>query len=193
MVVGLRGERAALIRTGRTYAFLALAGAVLATVAMERALITRDFSLEFVANNGSTRTPALFNVATMWAALEGSILLWALVLAGYTALIAQKFRARLTDPLVGWALLTMLVVGIFFFGLMLGPANPFTTVSPVPLDGPGPNPLLQNHILMAFCSSGLGPRSEEHTSELQSLMRTSYAVFSLKQKKTLLKHKKLYN
>src|SRR3546814_12636611 len=33
---------------------------------------------------------------------------------------------------------------------MLGPANPFTTVSPVPLDGPGPNPLLQNHILMAF-------------------------------------------
>jgi len=150
MVVGLRGERAALIRTGRTYAFLALAGAVLATVAMERALITRDFSLEFVANNGSTRTPALFNVATMWGALEGSILLWALVLAGYTALIAHKFRARLTDPLVGWALVTMLVVGIFFFGLMLGPANPFTTVSPVPLDGPGPNPLLQNHILMAF-------------------------------------------
>src|SRR3546814_12786401 len=90
---------------------------------MERALITRDFSLEYVANNGSTRTPALFNVATMWAALEGSILLWALVLAGYTALIAQKFRARLTDPLVGWALLPMLVVGIFFFGLMLGPAR----------------------------------------------------------------------
>jgi cytochrome c-type biogenesis protein CcmF len=150
MAVGLRGERVALIRTGRTYAFLALAGAVLATVAMERALITRDFSLEFVANNGSSRTPALFNVATMWAALEGSILLWALVLAGYTALIAQKFRARLADPLVGWALLTMLVVGVFFFGLMLAPANPFTTVSPVPLDGPGPNPLLQNHILMAF-------------------------------------------
>src|SRR3546814_5428851 len=104
----------------------------------------------------------------MWAALEGSILLWALVLAGYTALIAQKFRARLTDPLVGWALLTMLVVGIFFFGLMPGPANPFTTVSPVPLDGPGPNPLLQNHILMAFPPPMLYlGRSEEHTSELQ--------------------------
>src|SRR3546814_9072212 len=29
-----------------------------------------------------------------------------------------------------------------------------------------------------------GLRSEEHTSELQSLMRTSYAVFSLKQKHT---------
>src|SRR3546814_3697376 len=29
-----------------------------------------------------------------------------------------------------------------------------------------------------------GPRSEEHTSELQSLMRISYAVFCLKKKKT---------
>jgi len=150
MAVGLRGERAALIRTGRTYAFLALGGALLATFAMERALITRDFSLAYVAENGSTRTPALFNVATMWAALEGSILLWGLVLAGYLAIIAHKFRRRLEDPLVGWALLTMLVVGIFFFGLMLGPANPFETISPVPSDGPGPNPLLQNHVLMAF-------------------------------------------
>jgi len=150
MAVGLRGGRPALIRSGRTYAFMALGGAVLATFAMERALITRDFSLEYVAANGSTRTPALFNVATMWSALEGSILLWALVLAGYIALIAHKFRSRLEDPLVGWALLTLLTVGVFFFGLMLGPANPFQTISPVPTDGPGPNPLLQNHVLMAF-------------------------------------------
>jgi len=150
MAVGLRGERPALIRTGRTYAFLTLGGALLATFAMQRALITRDFSLAYVADNGSTRTPALFNVATMWSALEGSILLWGLVLAGYLTVIAHKFRARLSDPLVGWALLTMMVVGAFFFALMVGPANPFETVSPAPSDGPGPNPLLQNHPLMAF-------------------------------------------
>ncbi len=149
--VGLRGPRAALVRTGRTYAILAFGGAVLATVAMERALITRDFTVQFVAEHGSSKTPALYNVATMWSALEGSILLWALVLAGYTALIAQKFRRRLDDALVGWALLTMLGVGAFFFGLMVGPANPFNSVSVAPgFDGPGPNPLLQNHILMAF-------------------------------------------
>jgi cytochrome c-type biogenesis protein CcmF len=148
--VGVRGDRQALVRTGRTYAFLALGGAVLATVAMERALITRDFSVGFVAANGSSRTPALYNVATMWSALEGSILLWALILAGYTALIAQKFRRRLDDELVAWALLAMLAVGAFFFALMVGPANPFRTVSvPVGFDGPGPNPLLQNHPLMA--------------------------------------------
>ncbi len=150
LAVGLRKDRPHLLRMGRSYAFLVLIGAVVAVVAMERALITRDFSLAYVANNGSTRTPALYNFATLWAALEGSILLWALVLSGYLAVIAHKFRNRLADPLVGWALLTMLVVSGFFFLLMLGPANPFATVSPVPIDGPGPNPLLQNHPLMAF-------------------------------------------
>src|SRR3546814_2681942 len=35
--------------------------------------------------------------------------------------------------------------------------------------------------------SPTGERSEEHTSELQSLMRTSYAVFCLKKKNTLSK------
>ena len=151
VAVGLRGDRVALIRTGKTYAFLALGGAVLATVAMQRGLITRDFSMQYVADNGSSRTPALFNVATMWSALEGSILLWALVLAGYTALIAHRFRDRLDDKLAGWALLTMLATGVFFFALMVGPANPFRSV-PVPIgyDGPGPNPLLQNHPLVAF-------------------------------------------
>src|SRR3546814_15115533 len=74
---------------------------------MQRALITRDFSVSFVHDNGSSRTPALFNIATMWSALEGSILLWVLVLSGYLVHVARKFKARMTDPLVGWALLVL--------------------------------------------------------------------------------------
>ena len=62
-----------------------------------------------------------------------------------------RFRARATDPLVAWATLVGLVVALFFFALMLGPANPFRTLAgATPLDGAGPNPLLQNHPLMAF-------------------------------------------
>ena len=105
----------------------------------------------FVAEHGSSRTPPLFNVATMWSALEGSILLWGLVLAGYLAIVVFKFRGRLTDPLVGWALVVMFAVTLFFMLLMIGPANPFTTFdAPRGYDGPGPNPLLQNHVLVAF-------------------------------------------
>src|SRR3546814_9168650 len=36
-------------------------------------------------------------------------------------------------------------------------------------------------------------RSEEHTSELQSLMRISYAVFCLKKTNTILQHRKMKN
>jgi len=150
LAMGLRSNRPDMLKMSRTYALMVLAGAIVSFVAMERALITRDFSLKYVATNGSSATPALYNFATLWGALEGSILLWSLVLAGYTVAVAHKFRARLTDPLVAWAMLTMFVVCVFFFGLMLGPANPFHTLANVPLDGPGPNPLLQNHPLMAF-------------------------------------------
>jgi cytochrome c-type biogenesis protein CcmF len=151
LAVGLRQRRPELLETGWRYSLLVLAGAVVSVIAMQRALITRDFSVSFVHDHGSSRTPRLYNVATMWSALEGSILLWVLILGGYTVHVAHKFRKRLQDPLVGGALLVMLVVCAFFFLLTLGPANPFHTVHVAAgYDGPGPNPLLQQHILMAF-------------------------------------------
>ena len=150
LAIALLGRKPHLLAVGRSYVLLALGGAVLSVIAMERALITRDYTLEYVAQHGSSRTPALYNVATLWAALEGSILLWVLILTVYMALVVHKFRHRLTDPLVGWAMLTMLVVSGFFFLLLMFPANPFASFHPTPgFDGPGPNPLLQNHPLMA--------------------------------------------
>jgi cytochrome c-type biogenesis protein CcmF len=150
LAVGLlRGEPRLRIASTRLV-WLLVAAAVAATAVMERALLTNDFSLAFVADHSARSTPLLYKIATMWSALEGSILLWALVLAGYLGVITRRFRHRMADPLVGWALLTGLVVAAFFFGLMAGPANPFHAISgAVPTDGPGPNPLLQNHPLMA--------------------------------------------
>lgn len=125
-------------------------GAVVSFVALERGLITRDFTMRYVFENGSHRTPQLYNFAAAWASLEGSILLWGLVLSGYLAVTLFKFRDRVADPLVIWAVAVMCGVCAFFFGLMLGPADPFESVSLPPefVDGPGPNPLLQNHVLM---------------------------------------------
>ena len=148
---GLIRHRAATLRNGRVYVWLVLGAAIVATLGMQHALITHDFSLKYVADNNSLGTPLLFCITGMWSALEGSILLWALVLAGYLGAVAHKFRDRRTDPMVGWALLTMFIVAAFFFGLMLGPANPFKEIAgAIPTDGPGPNPLLQNHPLVAF-------------------------------------------
>ena len=102
----------------------------LAVVMMQRALITRDFSLAYVQQVGSHTTPALYNIAAMWSALEGSILLWVVILAGFTAAVGWRFRRRTDDPLVGWALVVMFVVMAFFALLSFGPADPFADGRP---------------------------------------------------------------
>ena len=140
------------LRQSLAYAWIILAGALLAVLAMQRALQVRDYSLAYVQDVGSSTTPTLYNIAAMWSALEGSILLWVLVLAIFTAAVAWRFRKRIDDELVGWALVVMFVVCAFFGLLSFGPANPFAAGPPVPFgfDGQGPNPLLQNHILVLF-------------------------------------------
>jgi len=121
-----------------------------ATFAMVYALVTHDFSVEYVAQVGSRSTPLFFTIISLWGALEGSILFWGFVLALYTAVVAVGGRgARRGDLQRTYATATLLAVSAFFSLLLVGPANPFRPVWPVPLDGPGPNPLLQNHPLMA--------------------------------------------
>ena len=132
------------------FAWLAFGAAILAFVTMEWALITRDFSLAYVQKVGSTATPALYNMAAIWSALEGSILLWVLVLAGYVVGVYYWLRHKRDDELGLWAMGVMFVVSLFFFLLSFGPANPFAAGAPGVTDGPGPNPLLQNHILVMF-------------------------------------------
>ncbi len=141
-----------LLRTVQTYGWIVLGGAVLAVVVMEKALITRDWSLAYVQKVGSYDTPALFNFTALWSALEGSILLWLLLLAIYTAVILRRYRRRLHDPMVAWALVTMFVVTAFFFFLALGPTDAFRAAGVPDFNRccKGPNPLLQNHVLVLF-------------------------------------------
>ncbi|HYC50478.1 MAG TPA: cytochrome c biogenesis protein CcsA, partial [Gemmatimonadaceae bacterium] len=120
----------------------------IATVAMIYALVTHDFSVSYVAAVGSRSTPLLFTIISLWGALEGSILFWAWVLALYGAAVVWIHHRR-PGSLIPYASMTMLVVALFFAILLIGPADPFKPVFPVPADGPGPNTLLQNHILMA--------------------------------------------
>lgn len=150
-LTGIQAKRSDLVGLSKWYAGAVLVGVTTSVFAMQRALITRDFAVKYVADNGSSKTPPLFNVATMWSALEGSILLWAAILAIYLLTVAVRFRGRTADPLIGWAMVTMFAVMAFFLVLMMGPADPFIRVDvPAGFDGPGPNPLLQNHILVAF-------------------------------------------
>ncbi len=145
---GLRHRAGALkIVLGAVTAFLVcMLGA---NLTMVYALVTHDFSVQYVSHVGSRATPMVYTIVSLWSALEGSILFWGAILAVYVFSFARAHRKDPpTNPLL--ALGAMLAVGVFFSFLIAGPANPFGRVSPVPPDGPGPNPLLQNHILMVI-------------------------------------------
>lgn len=118
-----------------------------ANLVMEKALITHDFSVKYVAQVGSTTTPLYITIVSLWSALEGSILFWGLILATYIFIFALVYRHEHTRYR-SLALGTMLGVGVFFAFLLAGPANPFPHLAHPPADGPGPNPLLQNNALM---------------------------------------------
>lgn len=132
------------------YAVICLVGgAVVAMAALEVALLTDNFAVSYVAENHSRATPTLFTVASAWSALDGSIVLWVLVLAGYTAVVLRQVRS-MNDRLGTGALAVMGLVNVFFFGLVATVANPFRVLAEPPMDGPGPNPLLADHVMTAF-------------------------------------------
>ena len=129
---------------------LAYAFAVSMTAAnllMIQALLTHDFSVSYVAHVGSRQVPTWVSVVSLWSSLEGSILFWGLVLSAFVA-VATYTNWNRHPEYMPYATGVWLGCATFFCFLLAGPAQPFGTVSPVPLDGPGPNPLLQNHILM---------------------------------------------
>ncbi|MGA0217806.1 MAG: heme lyase CcmF/NrfE family subunit [Ilumatobacteraceae bacterium] len=150
--VAIIGDNRRALRQAPMYAAIIVGGAVLAVISMQWALFSRDYSIDFVQRVGSSTTPTLYNIAAMWSALEGSILLWVIVLALFTGGVALRFVRRRDDELVAWALVVMYVVMTFFALVSFGPASPFAPGATVPIgfDGPGPNPLLQNHILVLF-------------------------------------------
>jgi cytochrome c-type biogenesis protein CcmF len=119
-----------------------------ATLVMEYALITHDFSVEYVAHVGSLATPLHITIISLWSSLDGSILFWGFILAAYTIGFVVATRGRHED-MQPYTLGTIMAVGTFFTFLIAGPASPFgDTPLPIPTDGPGPNALLQNHPLM---------------------------------------------
>jgi cytochrome c-type biogenesis protein CcmF len=118
-----------------------------ANLLMVYALLAHDFSVSYVAQVGSRRVPNWVSVTSLWSSLEGSILFWGLVLGAYIAAATWINRDRHPEYMPQ-AVGVWLACAAFFCFLLAGPAQPFQTVPNPPADGPGPNPLLQNHLLM---------------------------------------------
>src|SRR5271168_1749273 len=132
------------------WAWASLAGIVGAVAVMQFALITHNFSLAYVSENNATFTPLLYSITGMWSALEGSLLLWSLLLCAIIVVVLYYYRKRRDDAVVSWASVVLFGVSAFFLGLMCGPADPFIHNASTVLQGAGPNALLQDNPLVAI-------------------------------------------
>ncbi|HLN87609.1 MAG TPA: heme lyase CcmF/NrfE family subunit, partial [Candidatus Limnocylindrales bacterium] len=119
----------------------------IAAAALIYGLVSTDFSIKYVAFNTTRATPIYYRVTGLWGALEGSLLLWEWILVIFSGIIAWIYRDRHRE-MMPWVLLIFSLVSVFFLGVIGFLSNPFETVSPIPLDGRGLNPLLEDANMM---------------------------------------------
>ena len=141
--VGARTGRAALVESAQ-HAALGVFVLITACFALlTYAFLTFDFSVRYVATNTNLGTPFYYRITGVWGALEGSIILWSWMLALYTLIVVLRHRSTARE-LYPWALATMLGILAFFLLVMTVAAPPFQRLTPVPADGRGLNPLLED-------------------------------------------------
>ncbi|MEM1111793.1 MAG: heme lyase CcmF/NrfE family subunit [Pseudomonadota bacterium] len=108
------------------------------------AFLQDDFSVKVVANNSNSLLPDIYKFSAVWGNHEGSLLLWALILAGWTAAVAI-FSNSLPRVLLARVLAVMGFVSVGFLSFSLLTSNPFERLLPgTPADGADLNPLLQD-------------------------------------------------
>ncbi|WP_374352706.1 heme lyase CcmF/NrfE family subunit [Thermomonas sp.] len=142
-MLGAQRGVAALMAVGRPAAYLQLALVGLAFAILTHGFITQDFSQRYVAENSNSLLPMIYRYTAVWGAHEGSLLLWALILALWTAAVARYSRA-LPMPVVARVLGVLGVVAVGFLAFLIFTSNPFERLLPAAAEGRDLNPLLQD-------------------------------------------------
>jgi cytochrome c-type biogenesis protein CcmF len=145
---------ARLMALGRTAAVTQAFLVILAFAALTEAYVTSDFSVANVVANSHSLKPLVYKISGVWGNHEGSMLLWALILALFGAAVAL-FGANLPDTLRARVLAIQALIGTGFLAFLLFTSNPFERVSPVPPDGNGLHPLLQDPGLRRCSTSAM--------------------------------------
>ena len=137
------GHRPDLIRSGERASYAAFGFTLLASIGLWSALLTRDFSLSYVASQISANMPNIYVFTAFWSGQAGSMLFWALILSLYSAIAVYTNRAR-NRELMPFVTGTLGAVLVFFLATTAFKANPYTRLDWLPMDGRGMNPQLQN-------------------------------------------------
>ncbi len=102
-----------------------------------------DFSLEYIVEHSNIALPSPYKFAAMWSGQEGSLLLWAWLLAAYGFVLRLTHKSDV--KLHAYAGTILAAVQVFFLVLLNFKVPPFAGVlgGIAPADGNGLNPLLQ--------------------------------------------------
>src|SRR5580700_2304045 len=133
----------ALIAVARPAALAQFVFITVAFLALMHAYAVSDFSLVNVATNSSVEKPMLYKITGVWSNHEGSMLLWVFMLALFGAAVAV-FGTNLPPELRARVLAVQGMIGVGFLVYILFASNPFLRLDPVPLDGNGLNPILED-------------------------------------------------
>jgi cytochrome c-type biogenesis protein CcmF len=116
---------------------------LLAFACLTAAFVLQDFSVTYVATNSNSALPLYYRVSAVWGAHEGSLLLWALILSGWTVAVTF-FSRNLPDVFRVRVIAVMGAVSVGFYLFMLLTSNPFSRLLPSAVEGNDLNPLLQD-------------------------------------------------
>ncbi|MDP6805763.1 MAG: heme lyase CcmF/NrfE family subunit [Rhodospirillales bacterium] len=142
-MVGAARRHPGLMAMARPAAVTQFALVAIAFAALTHAYVTSDFSVLNVARNSHSAKPMLYKIAGVWANHEGSMLLWVLILATFGSAVAL-FGRNLPPTLAARVLSVQAMIAVGFLAFTLLTSNPFERLFPVPVDGRGLNPLLQD-------------------------------------------------
>ena len=107
---------------------------------------TSDFSVLNVYNNSHTNKPLIYKISGTWGNHEGSLLMWLTILGSYGLLFTLVSR-RVSQKLASKVLFSLSIINIGFIGFTIFTSNPFIRMSPIPIEGNGLNPVLQDPAL----------------------------------------------
>ncbi|MEI2796758.1 heme lyase CcmF/NrfE family subunit [Pseudoxanthomonas sp. F11] len=142
-LAGAHRNKATWMDVARPAAYAQLWLVMLAFIALTVAFVQQDFSVKYVADNSNSLLPMVYRYTAVWGSHEGSLLLWALVLAIWTGAVAL-FSRGLPDVVMARVLGVMGVVAVGFLAFLIFTSNPFIRLLPSPGEGRDLNPLLQD-------------------------------------------------
>ncbi len=141
-----RERRRRLAVSAQNALYIAFGMTVVAAIVLAVALIRSDFTFVYVADHTSSQLPWYFKLTAFWGGQEGSLLLWLMIVVGFSALAV--FLQRRAHDLVAWVVPVMGIISTFFTFLLVGVASPFAAQAAAP-EGFGLNPSLQNPYMIA--------------------------------------------